>query len=287
MAARLLDGKALASDIRASLRGRIDRLREAGKPPSLVAVQVGEHPASEIYLRNQKRRCEDNGVAYRLDSLPGDSSLAHVVEHLDSLGGDPTVTGIIVQRPLPAQVPGQALQIAIPPMKDVEGTNPINLGLVIYGRPTLLTCTALAVQALIRASGVELRGAEAVVVGHSEIVGKPVALLLLDALATTTVCHVATQDLAAHTRRADVLIVAVGKAGLITGDMVKPGAVVIDVGINRIDNQTVGDCAADVQEVAGAITPVPGGVGPVTVAMLLRNTVECARVQAGLPPFDP
>ncbi|MHC5020176.1 MAG: bifunctional 5,10-methylenetetrahydrofolate dehydrogenase/5,10-methenyltetrahydrofolate cyclohydrolase [Planctomycetota bacterium] len=286
MTARLLDGKALAARIRSTLQGRIAQLREAGKPPSLVAVQVGEHPASEIYLRNQRRRCEDNGVAYRLDSLPGDASLAQVVEHLDGLGGDPAVTGIIVQRPLPAQVPGQALQIAIPPMKDVEGTNPINLGMVMYGRPTLMTCTALAVQALIRESGIALRGAEAVVVGHSEIVGKPVALALLDALATTTVCHIATQDLAAHTQRADLLVVAVGKAGLITPAMVKPGAVVIDVGINRVGDKTVGDCEAGVAEVASAITPVPGGVGPVTVAMLLRNTVECARVQAGLPPFD-
>ena len=168
MAARLLDGKVIAAEIRGKLEGRVAQLREAGKPPSLVAVQVGEHPASEIYLRNQKRRCEDNGVAYRLDSLPGDSTLADVVAHLDALGADPSVTGIIVQRPLPEQVPAKALQIGIPAMKDVEGTNPINLGMVVYGRPTLMTCTALAVHTLIGHSGIDLRGAEAVVVGHSE-----------------------------------------------------------------------------------------------------------------------
>ena len=206
--------------------------------------------------------------------------------HLAALGADDTVTGIIVQRPLPQQVPARAMQSAISRLKDVEGTNPTNLGAVMYGRPTLLTCTALAVKSLVAESAIELRGAEAVVVGHSEIVGKPVALLLLDELATVTVCHIGTRDLAAHTQRADVLVVAVGKAGLIQPDMVKPGAVVIDVGINRVNGKTVGDCDPAVADVAGAITPVPGGVGPVTVAMLLRNTVECARVQAGLDAWD-
>lgn len=289
MAARVIDGNAVASRIRESLRARVAALQAAGRPPFLVAVQVGEDPASALYLARQRRLCEAHGVGYRLDALPGSATLPAVDAHLRALADDPGVTGIIVQRPLPPQVPARAVQDLIPAAKDVEGTNPANLGMVVYGRPTLLTCTALSVQALIAESGLALRGCEAVVVGHSEIVGKPVALLLLDALATVTVCHVATRDLAAHTRRAELLVVAVGKAGLVTADMVRPGAVVIDVGVNRVATpegaRTVGDCAPDVADVAGALTPVPGGVGPVTVAMLLRNTVECARLQAGLPAW--
>ncbi len=298
VAAVLLDGNAIATRIREGLRARVEALRRAGRPPFLVAVQAGRDPASEIYLRNQRRLCEENRVGYRLDELPADASLDAVLAHLDALGRDSSVTGVIVQRPLPPQVPARALQAAIPPVKDVEGTNPANLGMVIYGRPTLVTCTALSVMAMIREARVPLRGAEAVVVGHSEISGKPTALLLLDELATVTVCHIGTRDLALHTRRADILVVAVGKAGLVRADMVKPGALVVDVGINRVPasvlpgapagerrERTVGDVDEGVRQVAGFLTPVPGGVGPVTVTMLLRNTVECARVQAGLPAW--
>ncbi|MCI0341158.1 MAG: bifunctional 5,10-methylenetetrahydrofolate dehydrogenase/5,10-methenyltetrahydrofolate cyclohydrolase [Planctomycetales bacterium] len=286
MSAILLDGNAIAARIREGLRARVEALRRAGRPPFLVAVQAGKDPASAIYLRNQRRLCEENGVGYRLDDLPADASLDAVLDHLDALGRDPSVTGVIVQRPLPPQVPARALQAAIPPVKDVEGTNPANLGMVIYGRPTLVTCTALSVMAMIREARVPLRGAEAVVVGHSEIAGKPTALLLLDELATVTVCHIGTRDLALHTRRADILVVAVGKPGLVRADMVKKGALIVDVGINRVGNRTVGDVDEGARDVAGFLTPVPGGVGPVTVTTLLRNTVECARVQAGLPAWQ-
>lgn len=294
MAARRLDGTAVADRLRERVRADVAALAGRGRPPCLVAVQVGEDPASAVYLRTQRRTCEALGIAYRLETVPADTRVDALRARLATFAARPEVTGVILQRPLPPHIPARALQDAIPPLKDVEGTNPANLGMVLYGRPTLLTCTALSVQALIREAGLRLEGAEAVIVGHSEIVGKPTALLLLDALATVTVCHVATRDLAAHTRRADLLVVAVGKPGLVRRDMVKPGACVIDVGITRVPGppgpggapttRTVGDVAPDVAEVAGWLTPVPGGVGPVTVAMLLRNTVECARIQAGLPP---
>ena len=229
------------------------------------------------------------GIDYQLCELPDSATAKDLTARLGELNADPTVTGIIVQLPLPEGIDPAKVQLQIDPYKDVEGVNPVNIGMVFEGEPIIAPCTALAVMALVRESGVQIEGAEAVVVGHSRIVGKPVALMLVNELATVTTCHIATRDLASHTRRAEILVVAVGKPGLITADMVKPGAVVIDVGINRIREtgpdgelrrRIVGDVDFEgASQVAGAISPVPGGVGSVTTAMLLRNTAEAARQQ--------
>lgn len=288
----ILDGRALAARIRDEFAPRVAALRDAGRAPRLVALRVGDDPATGAYLRGQQRGAERWGIDYAIETLPASSDERAVRKALAGLNADPRVTGILLALPLPDGIGARALQRAIAPEKDVEGVHPENLGGCLYGRYGLLPCTALAAMALVEASGITIEGANAVVVGHSEIVGKPVALLLLGQDATVTVCHKFTSDLAAHTREADILVVAVGKAGLIRGDMVKPGAIVIDVGINAAtDPETgkhriVGDVAfEDVAPRAGAITPVPGGVGPVTVAMLMRNTVLACE---GMPaPDDP
>ena len=245
---------------------------------------VGSTAAGELYAQRQGQACENVGITYQLRKLPGDTTPAAAAEVLQSLTADPGVTGIMLHLPLPAQLDATELQYKIDPVKDVEGVNPANIGYVVYGHTLIAPCTALAVIELIESTGVNLRGVEAVVVGASEIAGKPIALLLTQRLATVTLCHIETRDLKSHTRRADVLVVAVGKAGLIGADHVKAGAVVIDVGINRITGadgtkKTVGDVDFEaVREKAGFITPVPGGVGPMTVAMLLRNTLRSAEL---------
>jgi methylenetetrahydrofolate dehydrogenase (NADP+)/methenyltetrahydrofolate cyclohydrolase len=280
-----LDGRALADRLRAEHAPTVEGLRRRGEVPRLLSVQVGRDPAAEAYVRGQRRGAETWGVEYETALLPSGATEADVRRAVETANGDPRVTGVLLQLPLPSGLPARALQHAIHPDKDVEGVHPENLGRVVHGLPRLAPCTAMAVLALLEASGAELRGAEAVVVGHSEIVGKPVALLLLARDATTTVCHKHTRDLAAHTRRADLLVVAVGRAGLVTAEMVKPGAVVVDVGINSVPvpgepgrTRLVGDVEADAVERKGCVvTPVPGGVGPVTVAMLLRNTVVAAQ----------
>jgi len=241
-----------------------------------------------VYLASQSRACQRIGVRYRNDRLAAGATQEALAAHLRALASDPRVTGIILQLPLPAGLDARAAQGLLDPRKDVEGVHPENLGRTAGARGLLTPCTAAAAVHILEAEGVPLRGAEIVMVGHSEIVGKPAALMLLDRLATVTVCHVGTRDLAAHTRRADVVLVAVGKAGLIRKDMLRPGAVVVDIGINVVDDgaggsRVVGDVAPDAAEVAGLLTPVPGGVGPVTVAILLRNTVRAARLQRGLP----
>ncbi len=282
MAATPIDGRALAERLRGEAAAAVAAM---GAPPSLRAVALGENPASDVYLRSQRRGCEAAGIGFSLDRLPAATPEADLLSHLAALGGDASVTGVILQMPLPAHVDARRAQAGIPPLKDVEGVHPANLGSLVRGGEGLYPCTALSILACLEAGGASFAGAEAVVIGHSTIVGKPTALLLLDRLATVTVCHVETRDLAAHTRRADLLVVAVGKAGLVRGDMVKPGAIVVDVGINRVDgpggtHRIVGDCDFDsVAAVAGAFTPVPGGPGPVTVGMLLRNTVAAARLQ--------
>jgi len=279
-----IDGTAIAARVRAEAAAEVARLRAAGRPPFLVAVAVGEDEASEMYLRNQKRGCEAAGIDFHIERFEVTIAEESLLRYLARIGGQDFVTGIILQMPLPPHVDACRAQAMLPLHKDVEGVHPANLGMVAYGRRTLFPCTALSVLEILDAGNVQCRGAEAVVVGHSTIAGKPTALLLLDRLATVTVCHVETRDLASHTRRADILVVAVGKPGLVRGDMVKPGATVVDIGINRVGGRTVGDCAFDeVIRVAGAVTPVPGGAGPVTVAMLLRNTVAAARLQAGAP----
>jgi methylenetetrahydrofolate dehydrogenase (NADP+)/methenyltetrahydrofolate cyclohydrolase len=283
MTHQIIDGKAYAQTIYADVRQRVAALHETGWRPHLVSITVGSNPAASVYVSNQQRACEKVGILYDNRSYPGTITQLEMMAAVQALNVDPRVTGVILQRPLPPSLDLDRLQAAIHPSKDVEGMNPTNIGGIVYGNFGLGPCTSLASVALLRSTGLPLRGLEVVVVGHSEIVGKPVALLLVEELATVTICHHGTLNLAQHTRRADALFVAVGKPGLITADMVKPGAAVIDIGINQVEvtkadgtrsARIVGDVDFEsVREVAGWITPVPGGVGPVTVAMLLRNTV--------------
>jgi methylenetetrahydrofolate dehydrogenase (NADP+)/methenyltetrahydrofolate cyclohydrolase len=276
LTAKLLDGKQIAHDLRA----RLCAVRQAlgSRPVRLASVEVGQNPAADVYVRNQQRAAADVGIQMEVSNLPVGTSEAQLTAAIAELNRRPEVTGIIVQRPLPQGIDPRTVQSAIDPHKDVEGMHPTNMGSILYREPLLPPCTAAAAQHLIVATGMDLRGAETVVVGHSEIVGKPIAILLLHHLSTVTVCHVGTRKLSDHTRRADILVVAVGKAGLVHGDMVKPGACVIDVGINQgPDGRIVGDVHfGSAVEVAGFLTPVPGGVGPVTVAMLMRNTLRAA-----------
>ncbi|MBL8747701.1 MAG: bifunctional 5,10-methylenetetrahydrofolate dehydrogenase/5,10-methenyltetrahydrofolate cyclohydrolase [Planctomycetes bacterium] len=276
MPAQLLDGKLLAERIRQELRTARTALGKA--PIRLVSLEVGQNPAAAVYVRNQTRAATEVGIEMEVTNLPIGTNEAELVATIGSLNGRPEVAGILVQRPLPPGIDPRVVQSAIDPHKDVEGMHPTNMGSILYREPLLPPCTAAAAQQLILATGLDLRGAETVVVGHSEIVGKPIAILLLHRLSTVTVCHVGTKHLADHTRRADILVVAVGKAGLVHGDIVKPGACVIDVGINQgADGRIVGDVDfASASAVAGYLTPVPGGVGPVTVAMLMRNTLRAA-----------
>ena len=284
MAAKLIDGLALAEREKLEVRRRAAHLSEQGRRPTLVAVLIGSTPAGELYASRQAQACESVGISYRLQKMDAATDQAGAESMMKSLSGDPTVTGIMLHLPVPEHLDATELQYRIDPVKDVEGVNPANIGYVVYGRTLIAPCTALAVIELIESTGVNLRGAEAVVVGASEIAGKPIALLLTQRLATVTLCHIATQDLRSHTQRADVLVVAAGKAGLVGADHVKSGAVVIDVGINRITQadgtkKTVGDVDFEsVQNLASFITPVPGGVGPMTVAMLLRNTLRSAEL---------
>lgn len=270
------------------MAAEVERLsREA--PVRLVAVAVGEDGESDVYVRNQARACSRVGIRFKTARLPVSSSQATLHDSLDTLAATPRVNGVILQMPLPPHLDARAAQEALDPRKDVEGIHHANLGRLAGGSPILSPCTARAAVHVLEAEGVPIEGAEAVVVGHSAIVGKPAALLLLDRLATVTVCHIATKDLAAHTRAADIVLVAVGKPGLVNGSMLKPGAAVVDIGINVVEDddgktRVVGDVADDAAEVAGLLTPVPRGVGPITVAMLLENTVMAARAQRGLDP---
>lgn len=286
---KIIDGKAQARIIKDEVRGRVATLRERGWSPHLVSVNVGGNPAAELYISNQQRACERAGIGFENRRYPADITQGEMLAAIQALNVDPRLTGIILQRPVPARLDLDRLQNAIHSSKDVEGMNASNIGNIVYGNFQLGPCTSLASVALLRSTGLNLKGLEVVVVGHSEIVGKPVALLLVEELATVTICHHGTRNLAYHTRQADALFVAVGKPGLITGDMVKPGAAVIDIGINRVEvkdatgavtTKIVGDVDFEsVHEVSGWITPVPGGVGPVTVAMLLRNTVTATERQ--------
>ncbi len=284
MPAQLLEGGPIAERIKEELRERLEKL--GGTTPKLVALMAGENPGAAAYARQQARACDEMGIEYELRQFDESVSEGGILAAIEELNADASVTGIILQMPLPEGVDRRVAQAAVAPVKDVDGVHPANLGATVQGRTQLAPCTAQAVYRLVKESGVQIEGAELVMVGHSEIVGKPSALLLLDDFATTTVCHIATRDLAFHTTRADILIVAVGKAGLITGDMIRPGALVVDVGMNRVkDPETgksrmVGDVVFDeAVEVAGILTPVPGGVGPLTVVMLLKNTVEAAELQ--------
>ncbi|MCZ2829307.1 bifunctional methylenetetrahydrofolate dehydrogenase/methenyltetrahydrofolate cyclohydrolase FolD [Modestobacter sp. VKM Ac-2986] len=285
MTARLIDGTAVARGVRADVGRRVAELVAAGgTAPGLATVLIGDDPASEVYVRNKRRLCTEAGMADLHRHLPGDVDQATVAALLDELAADPAVSGILLQLPVPAHLDAEALLGRIPAEKDVDGLTTANAGLLAQGRPGLRPCTPAGVMALLAEQEVALSGAEAVVVGRSVLVGRPMAQLLLAADATVTIAHSRTRDLAAVCRRADVLVVAAGIPGLVGADAVKPGATVVDVGIHRTEQGLRGDVEfAAVAEVAGAVTPVPGGVGPMTIAMLLANTLTAATVQQGRP----
>lgn len=283
MSARIIDGNALAQSVRNEVAARVRALSQRGVKPGLAVVLVGDDPASAVYVRNKVKDCEEVGIASTLDRLPAATSEAALLARIAQLNADPAVHGILVQLPLPAHIDEHRVIEAISPAKDADGFHVSNVGLLMTGKPLFRPCTPYGVMKMLEHAGTSLDGAHAVVIGRSNIVGKPQALMLLAAGATVTVCHSRTRGLADHTRRADVIVAAVGKAGLLTADMVKPGATVIDVGMNRgADGKLCGDVDfAGVSQVAGAITPVPGGVGPMTRAMLLVNTIEAAERSAG------
>ena len=282
MTALIIDGKQLAQKLRNEWKLRADRLNAAGIAPGLAAVLVGDNPASKIYVRNKIKACHEIGIRSEEHALGADSTLASVIALIDRLNADASVHGILVQLPLPAHLAQAAVIERISAQKDVDGLHASNLGSLLSGHPRFVPCTPAGIMEMLKTTGLDLRGKEAVVVGRSNIVGKPVALLLLQAGATVTMCHSQTRDLARHTGRADVLVAAIGKPQAIGGEMVKHGAAVIDVGINRSpEGKLVGDVdyGAALQR-AGWITPVPGGVGPMTIAMLLCNTILSAERHA-------
>ncbi|MFT3786488.1 MAG: bifunctional 5,10-methylenetetrahydrofolate dehydrogenase/5,10-methenyltetrahydrofolate cyclohydrolase [Tepidisphaeraceae bacterium] len=287
MPAQIIDGVALAAQVREQIRGRVSALRAKNKPVKLVALLVGGTPAGEIYADKQRSTCGEVGIDYELLKLPTDTSFDSLATKIETLNNDPTVTGVMIHLPLPAHIEPTRIQARIDAVKDVEGVSPANIGYCIYGKEIIVPCTALASLELIRSTGYRLEGVDAVVVGASAIVGRPAALLLTQAGATVTICQKLTRDLKSHTRRADVLIVAAGVPNLIAANHIREGAVVIDVGINRVttlDGTTkiVGDVNfEDVVQKAAYLSPVPGGVGPMTVAMLLQNTVRAAELLAG------
>lgn len=289
MPAKILDGSAYAAEIRQEVTRAVARYNAEHGPIRLCAVLVGSDAAGRLYAESQRKLSVQVGIEYALVELAESTTQAQLAAEIDRLNADGSVTGIILQLPLPPHIDAAQAQYRLDPYKDVEGVSPANIGWLFYGAPIIAPCTALAVNELIQRSGVPVHGAEAVVVGQSRIVGRPVTMSLIDHMATVTACNAATRDLAEKTRRADILVVAVGQPRLIRAAHVKPGAIVVDVGIHRVVEtdadgrqvrRTVGDVDfASVVEVASAITPVPGGVGPLTVAMLLRSTVEAARKQ--------
>lgn len=284
VSAKVIDGKAVAAEVRERVRSEVAEYADAhdGRTPGLATVLVGDDPASEIYVRNKHKACEEAGMRSLHHGLPAETSEAQLLELIERLNEDPEVDGILVQLPLPEQIDPDAVLATLDPRKDVDGLTPTNAGLLASGAPGLVPCTPAGVMELLRHEGVELEGAEAVVVGRSNLVGRPVASLLLGANATVTTCHSRTRDLAAVCARGEVLVAAVGSPRLIGADAVKPGATVIDVGMNRTDDGLAGDVDFEaVKEVAAAITPVPGGVGPMTIAMLLVNTLAAARSRHG------
>ncbi|HSK08323.1 MAG TPA: bifunctional 5,10-methylenetetrahydrofolate dehydrogenase/5,10-methenyltetrahydrofolate cyclohydrolase [Vicinamibacterales bacterium] len=311
MSARVLDGAAVAREIREELRPGIERFTAARRrPPGLGIVLVGEDPASEVYVRNKLKSAAETGLRTDLQRLPADGTLEDVLGLVRGLNASDDHDGILVQSPLPASLGPEAEQVvfdAIDPAKDVDGFHPANVGRLVQARPSLVPCTPLGIIELLERTGTPIRGSRAVVIGRSDIVGKPMALLLLHRHATVTICHSRTADLPAVAAAADILVVAIGRAGFVTRSFVKPGAVVIDVGMNRVDDGAaaralfppghprladferrgsvlVGDVHPEVWEVAGALTPVPGGVGPLTIAMLLSNTLRAAENRVSHPP---
>jgi methylenetetrahydrofolate dehydrogenase (NADP+) / methenyltetrahydrofolate cyclohydrolase len=284
MTARLIDGKALAARLRTELTSRVAQLKATGRGPGLAVVLVGDDPASAVYVRNKIKACEDCGIRSVFEKLPAEVSEAELLAVISRLNADPTLHGILVQLPLPRHLNAQRILESISFDKDVDGLHATNAGLTLMGVPHFRSCTPYGVMKMLESIDIELAGKHAVVIGRSNMVGKPMSMLLLAANATVTICHSATRDLPSITRQADVLVAAVGRRAMVTADMVKPGAVVIDVGTNKTpEGKLAGDVDFDaVKEVAGWISPVPGGVGPMTIAMLLTNTVESAERAAAL-----
>jgi methylenetetrahydrofolate dehydrogenase (NADP+)/methenyltetrahydrofolate cyclohydrolase len=282
MTATLIDGKAIAQQVRSEVGAEVQAWTAGGnRPPGLATILVGDDPASAVYVANKQKACAEVGIEGFSYDLSADTPQHEVERLISELGADERVSGILLQLPTPEHIDGPHLTTLIDPAKDVDGLTPVSAGLLTKGLPGLRPATPSGVMELLRRHDVELVGAEAVVVGRSDLVGKPVAALLLAEHCTVTICHSRTRDLPAVCRRADVLVAAVGRAQLVKGDWIKPGATVIDVGINRTDAGLVGDVEFNTAvEVAGLITPVPGGVGPMTIAMLLRNTLEATRLQA-------
>jgi methylenetetrahydrofolate dehydrogenase (NADP+)/methenyltetrahydrofolate cyclohydrolase len=282
--AQILDGKVVAAKVQAAVAEGVAGLRARGVEPTLGVVLVGEDPASKVYVGGKRRACLAVGIAARDHLFPQGLSQADLLTLIRDLNADPAVHGILVQLPLPAGVDEDRIIEAVDPAKDVDGFHPENLGRLLAGMPGVLPCTPAGVIEILDHYGVDLKGAEAVVIGRSRIVGKPLAQLFLGRHATVTMCHTRTRDLAAHTQRAEILAVAAGRPAVVTGDMVRPDAVVVDVGVNRLpDGKLAGDVDfASVSPRVRAITPVPGGVGPMTIAMLMRNTLDAARRQAGI-----
>ncbi len=283
MTARIIDGKAVAADLRLQLATDVANFQsQTGITPHLAAVLVGEDPASAVYVRNKQAACEKTGIRSTLHRLPAETTQSELLRLVGTLNDDRDVHGILVQLPLPTHIHEQAVLDAVAPLKDVDCFHAENVGLMVQGRPRFLPCTPHGVQQLLLASGTQVAGAHAIVLGRSEIVGKPMSMMLVQrgeaANATVTICHSKTQNLASIVRQGDIIIAAIGQPKFVTAEMVKPGAVVIDVGINRVGDTLVGDVDFEaVKEVASAITPVPGGVGPMTIAMLLKNTLTAAR----------
>jgi methylenetetrahydrofolate dehydrogenase (NADP+)/methenyltetrahydrofolate cyclohydrolase len=325
MPARILDGMKIANDIRSEVAGEVTAMAAAGVRPGLAVILVGHNPASEIYVRGKVKACEQVGLYSEQHTPPETATTADVLSLVEKLNRRDQVDGILVQLPLPPQVDSKKVLMAVDPAKDVDGFHPVNVGLLSTQRPGLVPCTPAGIMEILKRSSIPVAGQEAVVVGRSDIVGKPVAMLLINANATVTVCHSKTRDLWAVCRRADILVAAIGRPGMITRDFVKPGATVIDVGMNQVTDPAefqrlfggglaggsssnakreaafrakgstlVGDVHPDVAEVAGALTPVPGGVGPLTIAMLMYNTLKAAKmrrgqwsVASGQRPVDP
>jgi methylenetetrahydrofolate dehydrogenase (NADP+)/methenyltetrahydrofolate cyclohydrolase len=305
MPATILDGNRIAEEIKAEVAAEVKRLAAAGVRPGLAVILAGSDPASEIYIKGKVRGCEQVGIRSEQHRPPGTVSTTELLELVGQLGGRDDIDGILVQLPLPVQVDAQKVLLRMDPAKDVDGFHPTNVGLLAGNRAGLVPCTPAGVLQILKRSHIPLAGREAVVIGRSDIVGKPTAMLLLHHDATVTLCHSKTRDLAAISRRADILIAAIGRAGLVTRDFVKPGATVVDVGINRVTDRSeferlfagnakreqafrkngstvAGDVHPEVAQIAGAITPVPGGVGPLTIAMLMVNTVRAAKMRRGM-----
>ena len=287
MSAQILDGKALAAEIRSEVKTQVAALAEKGVSTALAVILVGDDSASQVYVRNKIKACADTGIRSLEFRMPAETTQQQLLAKIAELNADENVDGILVQLPLPKQINADAVISAIAPSKDVDGFHVANAGALVTGKQGFVPCTPFGVMRLIEKSGVDPRGKSAVIVGRSNIVGKPMALLLLAADATVTVAHSRTPDLSAVTRNADILVAAVGRAKLIKADMVKPGAVVIDVGMNRDENgKLCGDVDfSEVKAIAGSITPVPGGVGPMTIAMLMQNTVLAAQMRRGISLF--